>query len=123
MSATRGRLCAFVLLGAFALGNAGAIGLAIGAWRQAEAPAAAMPCHGVPSGDAQPDDAPRCQWSAPVACCDSPQTSDTRGVELPSLLVVWSGVASEPSALRESAPERGVEPPLPVPRDARVLRI
>lgn len=123
MNVTRGRLCAFVLLGAFALGNAGAIGLATGAWRPVEAPAA-MPCHGVSSGETQPDaDGPRCQWAAPAACCDSPQTSDTRGVELPSLLVLWSGVASEPRALRESPPERAIEPPLPVPRNARVLLI
>lgn len=124
MDVTRGRLCAFVLLGAFALGNAGAIGLAMGAWGRAGGPAAAGPCHGVPSGETQPDpDGPSCQWAAPASCCDSPQTSDTRGVELPSLLVLWSGVASEPRALRESAPERAVEPPLPVPRNARVLLI
>jgi hypothetical protein len=124
MSATRGRLCAFVLLGACALGNAGAIGLATGAWRVAEAPAAAMPCHGVPAPDTQPDEGRQgCQWAAPAACCDSPQTADTRGLELPSLLVVWSGVASEPGALRESAPERAIEPPLPVPRNARVLLV
>jgi hypothetical protein len=124
MSATRGRLCAFVLLGAFALGNAGAIGMATGASRQAEALTVAMPCHGVPSGETQPDaDAAPCQWTAPAACCDSPQTSDTRGVELPALLVVWWGVASPPDALCESAPELVVEPPLPVPRNARVLLV
>ena len=112
-----------MLLGAFALGNAGLVSLAAGAGRAAAEPAQAMPCHGATAGDSQPDDAAGCQWAAPASCCDSPQAIDTRGPQTPALLLLHSGAWLEPSALRKSAPERAVEPPLPVPRSSRVLRI
>ncbi len=123
MSTTRGRLCALVLLGAFALGNVGLVAQAAAAGRVASEPAQAMPCHGAPAGDTQPDDTAGCQWASPASCCDSPQAIDTRGPQTPAPLVAWRQVGEEPRALRAPASAPALEPPLPVPRSARVLLI
>ncbi len=124
MSRTRGRLCALVLLGVFALGNAGIVSLAIGAWRQAAGPASALPCHGVPADSEPQDDTGGCQWASPAACCDSPQNVDTRGADAPPPLVAWGWLPAQPAqATRASGPERALEPPLPVPRSWRVLQL
>lgn len=113
-----------VLLGAFALGNAGMLALAARAWQSASTPVVAMPCHGGASGDTAPGDTGGCQWASPASCCDSPQTVDTQGSAAPMPLAVSWGVPPAAAAtVPQVALDRAFEPPLPVPRNARVLRI
>jgi hypothetical protein len=109
------RLRALALLAALALGNAGAIALALPAQ-------AAAPCHELAASERVGDD-PRCQWASPTACCDARSAVQAAALDLPALAPPVALALPAPTPACAGLAYTDPDERVPLPARSPILRL